>query len=57
VRALRLVELEGAGQSLQDTVGDPAGVPAFEPRVVLDADPGQQGDLLRRGPDTQRLPP
>jgi len=43
---LGLIELERAGNPFQHALGDPPGVPALEPRVVLDADPSQQSGLL-----------
>jgi hypothetical protein len=46
VRALGVVELQGAGERLQDAVGDAAGVSALQALVVLEADAGQRGDLL-----------
>src|SRR5207237_2398551 len=41
-----LVELEGAGDRLEDVVGDASDGAAFELDVVLDADPGEQCHLL-----------
>ncbi len=38
---LGLVELQGAGDSLQDVFGHAGGVSALKSRVVLDADPCQ----------------
>ncbi len=46
VRSLGLVELKGAGQRFQNAFGNPAQVPALEPRVVGDADSGEDRDLL-----------
>jgi hypothetical protein len=43
---LGLVELECAAYRLQDVVGDAARLAALEPRVVLDADTGEERDLL-----------
>ena len=57
VGALGLVELQGAGEAVEDAVGDAGEVAAFELGVVLDADAGQVGDLLRRSPGTRRWPP
>ena len=44
--ALRLVELQRTGERLEDGVGDTARVAALEPRVVVDADAGEERDLL-----------
>ena len=44
--ALRLVELQRAGERLEHAVGDAGGVAALQPPVVLDADAGQRSDLL-----------
>ena len=44
--AFGLVELQGSGDGFEDAVGDTGEVPALEPRVVVDADPGQDGDLF-----------
>jgi hypothetical protein len=41
VRALGVVEPERAGERLEHAVGYAAGVTAFQPLVVLDADAGQ----------------
>ena len=41
-----LVELERPGEAFEDAVGDASGVPALEAGVVVDADAGEQGDLL-----------
>jgi hypothetical protein len=46
VGAFGFVELQRAGQCVEDVVGDAAGVAAFELGVVVDADPGQHGDFL-----------
>ena len=50
VVALGLVELEGVDEPVQDAVGDAADAAALEAGVVLDADPGEQGDLLAAQP-------
>jgi hypothetical protein len=50
MRPLGLVELEGAGQRFQNALGDPAQVPALKPRVVGDADSGEDGDFLPTQP-------
>ena len=54
---LGLVELQSAGDAVEHVLGDAAGVPALEAGVVLDADPGQEGDLLPAQALTRRLPP
>jgi hypothetical protein len=36
VRALDVMELQGSGDGFQHLFGDTAGVPAFQPGVVLD---------------------
>ena len=46
MRALGLVELERAGERLQHGLGDAAGVATLEPRVVIDADAGEDCDLF-----------
>ena len=46
VRTLSVIELQGSGKRVQDGVGGAAGVAAFQAGVVVDADPGQQRDLL-----------
>ena len=45
VRPFGLVELQGPGQGVEHALGDAAEVAPLEPGVVLDADPGQDGDL------------
>jgi len=50
VVTLRLVELQRVHEAVQDAVGDAADAAAFQPGVVLDADPGQQRDLLPAQP-------
>ena len=46
VGSLGVVELEGAADGVENIVRDPASVTAFEPRVVLDADPRHERHLL-----------
>ncbi len=46
VRALRLVELKRAHQGFEHALRDAGEVPAFQPRVVVDADAGEQSNLL-----------
>ncbi len=50
VRALGLIQLQGAGECVKDGVGGAAGVAAFQAGVVVDAEPGQQRDLLPAEP-------
>jgi hypothetical protein len=50
VGALGLVELERASECVQDELGDAGDVAALQPPVVLDAHPGQRGDLLAAQP-------
>ncbi len=58
MRSLRLVELQRARKLFQNAFGNPAEVPPFEPRVVGDADSGEDRDLLpaqsRNAPGTVR---
>jgi hypothetical protein len=56
VRALGLVQLQGAGERAEHTVGHAAGVAALEPGVVVDADPGQQRHLLAAQPGDAPVP-
>ena len=46
VGAFGFVELQGTGDGFEDAVGDTGEVAALEPGVVVDADPGEHGDLL-----------
>ena len=48
--ALGVVELKRASQCLQHALGGSAHVAALQPRVVRDADAGQDGDLLAAQP-------
>ena len=48
--ALGVVELQGADERLEHAVRDALRVAALEPRVVLDADAGEQRDLLAAQP-------
>ena len=50
VRAFGVVELQRAGERLQDAVGDAADVAALQSPVVLDAHAGQRRDLLPSQP-------
>ena len=47
VVAFGVVELQGAGDGVEDLVGDAGDGAAFELGVVLDAQPGERGDLAR----------
>jgi hypothetical protein len=46
VRALGVVELQGSGQGFEHSLRDPSQAAALQPRVVLDADAGEEGDLF-----------
>src|SRR5829696_3911567 len=48
--AFGLVELQGTGDGFEDAVGHTGEIPALEPRVVVDADPGQDGALFATQP-------
>jgi hypothetical protein len=50
VRPFGLVELQRPGQRIQHGLGDAAEVAPFESGVVLDAHPGQIGDLATAQP-------
>ena len=50
VGAFGVVELQGAGERVQDRGGDAAEGAAFELAVVLDANPGEGGDLAPAQP-------
>ena len=50
MRALNLVEVQGAGDAVEYLVGDTADVAAFEPGVVLDRDTGQLCYLVAAQP-------
>jgi hypothetical protein len=50
VLLLGLVEVQGAGQGVENAVGSTGEVAAFELGVVLNADPGQVGDLAAAQP-------
>ena len=54
--ALGIVELEGVSDATEDAVGDTVDVSAFQPDVVLDADPGTQGDLFAPAEELTGLP-
>ena len=51
------VELERAGDGLQDAVGRVDERAALQPDVVVDAEPGQGGDLLAAQPRHPPLAP
>ena len=46
VGSFGVVELKRAGERFQHGLRDAAGLPPFEPCVVVDADPGEQRNLL-----------
>jgi hypothetical protein len=46
VGTLGLVQLQRAGDSVEDGLGRAGQVPAFHAHVVIDAHPGEQRDLL-----------
>src|SRR2546426_12260302 len=50
MRTLGLVELKRTSQCLKDALRDTAHVPALKPGVVVDADSGEQRDLLTAKP-------
>src|SRR3954451_25449178 len=50
MRPFGVVELQRPGQRLEHAVGDAAEVAAFQPDVVVDADTGEQRDLLPAQP-------
>ena len=56
VGALGVVELQRAGERLQHALGDAACVAALEPGVVVDADAGEQRDLLAAEPGNAPAP-
>lgn len=45
-----VVELQGAGQRLEDGLRDPGEVAPFQAGVVVGAHPGEHGDLLAAQP-------
>ncbi len=50
MRALGFIELQRAGECVKDGVGGAAGVAAFQAGVVVEADPGQECNLLAAEP-------
>ena len=54
--AFGVVELQGAGDRVEDTGGDTGQGAAFELGVVLHAHPGQRGDLAAPQPGHPALP-
>ena len=54
---LGVVELKRPGHRMQHALGYARQVSAFEARVVVDADPGQQGDLLAAQPGDAAIAP
>ena len=57
VVALGLVQQQGIRDGLQDVVGDAGQVAAFQTGVVLDADPGEEGDLGAAQPGNAAVRP
>ena len=51
-----IVEPQSPGERAEDAGGDTGGDAAFELRVVLDAHPGEGGDLAAAQPGTRRWP-
>ena len=56
VGAFGVVELQGAGERVEDAGGDTGEGAAFELGVVLHAHPGQRGDLAAPQPGDAALP-
>ena len=56
VRAFGVVELQGPGECVEHRWRHPAEEAAFQFGVVLDADPGQRGDLAAAQPRDAALP-
>ena len=48
--ALGVVEVQRVGEGFEDLVGGAGGVAALQAFVVLDAHPGQRGDLFAAQP-------
>ncbi len=46
MRALSLVQLQRAGQSIENLFGHPGQVTPLQPHVVIGRHPGQHGDLF-----------
>jgi hypothetical protein len=46
VRTLGFIKLKRSGERVQDVLRDPVQVPPLKPGVVVDADSGEQCDLL-----------
>src|SRR5690242_4863716 len=53
--ALGLVELQRPGDCFEHALRDPTEIPPFEAVVVVDADPGEHGDLLPPEPGNAPL--
>ena len=53
---LGVVQLQGPGHRVQHLVRGAGQLTAFQPGVVVDADPGQQGDLLPAQPGDPAVP-
>jgi hypothetical protein len=56
VSALCLIEAKGLGERFENTVGDADQIAALDPRVVLDADAGELGDLAAAQARNTALP-
>jgi hypothetical protein len=57
VSALGVVELECTRERLEDALRNAARVAALEARVVVDADPGEEGDFLPAKSGDASVPP
>jgi hypothetical protein len=57
VIGLGLVELECAGEGIENLGGHASEVPAFHPRVILDTDPGEDGYLFPAQPGNAAASP
>jgi hypothetical protein len=56
VGPFRLVQLQRAGDSAEDLVGDAGGVALLQPRVVVDRDAGEHRDFLPAQPGHASAP-
>jgi hypothetical protein len=56
VRPLGLVQLQGAGDAVEHALGDASQVASLQPGVVIDADTGQERDLLPAQPGDAAVP-
>jgi hypothetical protein len=46
MRSFGLVKVEGAGDGVEHGLGRSPKIAAFQPGVIVDADPGEQGNLF-----------